>query len=158
MPRHAIVPVAIAALAAATGCGRDDSSSSDAPAGAAKRDGGGSAAGNAVVRGGRVTVAMRDFKFQPTQLEAVAGKLRVTAKDVGDEPHEFVVIRTNRAPNSLPTKGGQASEAGAVGEIQEQSPGRTASHVFSLRRGRYVFICNVPGHYASGMYGRLTVQ
>jgi uncharacterized cupredoxin-like copper-binding protein len=44
------------------------------------------------------------------------------------------------------------------GEIPEQEPGKSASHTLMLKPGAYVYICNVPGHYAAGMRGTLTVK
>jgi uncharacterized cupredoxin-like copper-binding protein len=104
------------------------------------------------------TVKMTEFKFQPKTLTAKAGRFRVKAKNVGKVEHEFVLIRTQRAASKLPEKGNQASEKGAVGEIGEQKRGQSASKTFKLKKGRYVFICNVPGHYAGGMYGTLKVR
>ena len=104
------------------------------------------------------TVKMTEFKFLPKTLSAKAGRLRVTAKNVGKVQHEFVLIRTKRAASKLPRKGNQASEKGAIGEIGEQKRGRSASKTFRLKKGRYVFICNVPGHYQAGMRGSLVVE
>jgi uncharacterized cupredoxin-like copper-binding protein len=104
------------------------------------------------------SVKMSDFAFKPAHLSATGGRLRVTATNKGKMSHEFVLIRTKRAANALPMKGKRASEAGAVGEIPEQKPGRHASHVFKIKPGRYVYLCNVPGHYKAGMYGTLTVK
>jgi uncharacterized cupredoxin-like copper-binding protein len=108
--------------------------------------------------GRATTVSLRDYSFKPKSLTAGAGRLRVTAANGGKHEHEFVLIRTKRAAGALPTKGGRASEQGAVGEIPEQQPGERASHTFKLKPGKYVFICNVPGHYRAGMYGTLTVK
>jgi uncharacterized cupredoxin-like copper-binding protein len=103
-------------------------------------------------------VSMTEFKFKPKKLSAKAGRFRVTVKNTGKFQHEFVLIRTKRAANALPTKGKEASEKGAIGEIPEQKPGKRASHTFKVKTGRYVFICNVPGHYKAGMRGTLKVR
>jgi len=164
MPHHATVALGAALLIAAAGCGSDAPSSSSASGSssqgsATQANNGASASAATEVSGGRATVRMSDFRFEPKALSAPAGKLRVTAKNAGKAPHEFVVIKTDKAPNALPTKSnGQASEAGAIGEIEEQAPGKSATHSFSLKSGKYVYICNVPGHYRSGMYGKLTVK
>jgi uncharacterized cupredoxin-like copper-binding protein len=101
---------------------------------------------------------MTEFAFKPKALSARAGKLRVIAKNDGHAEHELVLIRTARAANTLRTAGSRASEAGAVGEIPEEQPGKSGSHTFTLTPGTYVYICNVPGHYANGMRGTLTVE
>jgi uncharacterized cupredoxin-like copper-binding protein len=36
--------------------------------------------------------------------------------------------------------------------------GETKSGNFELTPGHYVIFCNLPGHYAKGMYGTLTVS
>jgi uncharacterized cupredoxin-like copper-binding protein len=156
------VPVAVAVLALA-GCGGGSSSttgSSRAPDnGSAPRAAHRLTVSTAArISGGRVTVSMAEFRFKPRALVATAGKLRVTAKNDGREEHEFVLIRTNKRASALPMKGGEVSEAHAVGEIPEQKPGEKATHTFNLKPGRYVYICNYHGHYKAGMHGTLSVR
>ena len=55
-------------------------------------------------------------------------------------------------------KGGGADVKGSVGAIEETKGGASASHEFDLKPGHYVFICNVPGHYAAGMNGEIDVK
>jgi uncharacterized cupredoxin-like copper-binding protein len=161
MPLRFVTAVLAVLVLGAAGCGDDNSTPSGAKADttpAASSSASGSPASATDVTGGRTTVSMTDFAFQPKALSAKAGKLRVTAKNDGNAEHELILIRTTRAANSLPKEGDRASEAGNVGEIPEQAPGKSASHTFTLKPGKYVYICNVPGHYASGMRGMLTVE
>jgi uncharacterized cupredoxin-like copper-binding protein len=145
--------VSAAVLAAAVaGCGGTSKASSSSSGTTA------AASPATVVRGGRVTVVMSDFRFRPNSLATRPGKLAVTAKNAGRDPHELVLIRTDKAPNKLPVKNAKASEAGSVGEVREQPPGKSASHTFNLKAGKYVYICNIPGHYQLGMSGALTVK
>src|SRR4051794_21637418 len=130
---HRRVPSALAVMAvvAVSGCGSGDSSSSSStPAAAADTAVSASAQRASAVTGGRTTVSMADFAFAPKALTAEAGKLRVTATNKGDSPHELVILRTDAAADALPVKGAQASEAASVGEIGEQAPGKSASHTF----------------------------
>ena len=39
-----------------------------------------------------------------------------------------------------------------IGKIDEMSSGESASATFDLSPGKYVLICNISGHYKSGMY------
>jgi uncharacterized cupredoxin-like copper-binding protein len=87
-----------------------------------------------------------------------AGKVTFVVKNAGFKEHEFVVIRTNRAPNALPIKGSRASEAGHQGEIQEFRPGLTKTLTLTLRAGKYVLICNVLRHYQRGQRTGFTVK
>jgi uncharacterized cupredoxin-like copper-binding protein len=157
--RRAPAFIAVVAIAVA-GCGdaKSSSPSSGASTKPAEPAADGSASSGRTATDGRTTVSMADYHFKPSALSVGGAKLRVTAKNDGGEPHEFVVIRTTKPPNGLPMKGQQASEAGAIGEIPEQEPGRRVSHTFNLKPGKYVYICNVPGHYQAGMYGTLVVR
>ena len=38
------------------------------------------------------------------------------------------------------------------------APGDASWVTLALKPGRYELVCNLPGHYANGMYGSLTVQ
>jgi uncharacterized cupredoxin-like copper-binding protein len=143
---HRRLPVVITFLAlAVAGCGGQSSAATP------------SAAHTSAAAAAK-SVSMTEFKFRPKTLSAKPGKVRLTAKNNGHVSHELIVIRTNKAPNKLRTHGSRASEAGSIGEIAEQKPGKSASHTFRLKRGRYVFICNVPGHYKAGMYGTIKVR
>lgn len=82
-----------------------------------------------------------------------------TVTNSGTMMHEFVVIRTDRTAATLPTESdGSASETGSIGEIPDMAAGSTTSVVLNLRAGHYALICNLPGHYAGGMYADFTVE
>ena len=55
-------------------------------------------------------------------------------------------------------EGLEASGVESPGEIEDVGPGQTKSGTLKLTPGRYVMICNLPGHYKQGMYGTLTVK
>ena len=42
-------------------------------------------------------------------------------------------------------------------EVSELDPGASGSLTVALQPGKYLLICNVPGHYASGMWTEFTV-
>ena len=75
--------------------------------------------------------------------------------------HEFVVIKTNLAPDKLPyDKSAQRVEENkvdVVGEVDDLKPGTSGANTFDLKPGKYVAICNEPGHYNLGMYTSFTV-
>jgi plastocyanin len=108
--------------------------------------------------GRRATVDMSDYRFAPANLTARPGTLVITAKNTGRQPHELVLLRTNNAPDAFARKAGKASESTSVGEISERAPGANGTHTFKLAPGKYVYICNVDGHYALGMRGTLVVK
>lgn len=75
--------------------------------------------------------------------------------------HEFVVIKTDLAPNKLPyDKNAQRveeSKLDVIGEVDDIEPGNSGSNSFDLEPGKYVAICNETGHYHLGMYTSFTV-
>jgi uncharacterized cupredoxin-like copper-binding protein len=140
--------VATALLAAGCGSGNDP-----APVAASRPA---SPAAGTDSAGLKVTTT--DFAFAPTTLTAKAGKVRVTLVNRGSAVHELVVLRTAQAAGALKVSGGRVSEAHAVGEVSETAAGATKSATLNLKAGRYVFVCNIPGHYQDGMRGTLTVK
>ena len=98
-----------------------------------------------------------EFAFAPATLTAKAGKLKLTLVNRGRTVHELVVLKTAQAAGALKVSGGRVSEAHAVGEVSETAAGATRSATLNLAPGRYVFVCNIPGHYEDGMRGTLTV-
>ena len=69
----------------------------------------------------------------------------------------MVVIKTDKMAADL-GQGAQASEAGKVGAVAELAAGQSKKLTLNLVAGHYVLICNVPGHYAAGMYQDFNVN
>jgi hypothetical protein len=119
-----------------------------------------------------VAVTLQEFAVLPAQESAPAGSITFDVENTGPEdPHEFVVIKTNLAPDALPTaEDGSVDETGegieVIGEIEEFAPGSTETRTFELDAGSYAFICNVVEeeggdtlvHYALGMRTGFTVE
>jgi uncharacterized cupredoxin-like copper-binding protein len=49
-------------------------------------------------------------------------------------------------------------KSGDLGEVSELDPGKGGSLTLDMKPGKYVLYCNVPGHYAMGMWTVLTVK
>ena len=119
-----------------------------------------------------VAVTLQEYAILPAQDSAPAGTITFEAENTGpDRPHELVVIRTDLAPDALPTADdGSVDETGegieVIGEIEEFAPGATETRAFDLEAGSYVFVCNVVeevggdtlAHYALGMRAGFTVE
>jgi uncharacterized cupredoxin-like copper-binding protein len=120
--------------------------------------------------GATVEVTLQEFAILPTESSIGAGEITFEATNEGpDDNHELVVIRTDLAPDALPTnEDGTVNEDGegieVIGEIEEFPPGETESATFDLEAGAYVFICNVfeeeegEAHYEQGMRTAFTVE
>ena len=134
--------------------------------------GGGTAGGG----GGTVDVTLQEWAVITAQSSVAAGPVTFEVKNDGpDHPHELVVIRTDLAPDALPTMPeGMVDEEGEgidiIGEIEEFPPGETRSATFDLDAGSYVLVCNVSGehggehggegeiHYKMGMFAAFAVE
>jgi len=108
--------------------------------------------------GGPVAVQLKEFKVVPTPKSVTAGKVVFTVKNVGKIEHELVVVKTNKAPGSLAGSGSKASETGTVGEVGGLKAGKTAKLTLTLKAGKYVLLCNLPGHYKAGQYTAFVVK
>lgn len=109
-----------------------------------------------------VTVTLgspREFSMKASAVSEPAGHVQFKVVNKGAMTHEVVVIRTNKQAGALPKdKDGLAIETGSVGETGDLAAGKTKTVVFRLTKGHYVLICNLPGHYAGGMYMNFTVK
>jgi len=48
-------------------------------------------------------------------------------------------------------------KSGDKGEVSELEPGKWGSLTVTLEPGKYLLICNVPGHYGAGMWTEFAV-
>ena len=78
-----------------------------------------------------------------------------------DTIHELIVMYMNDPRKPLPyiDKENRVDEdkAGDKGEVSELDPGQSGTLSVPLRVGKYLLICNVPGHYAAGMWTEFEV-
>ncbi|KND57367.1 hypothetical protein BSCH_00463 [Candidatus Paraburkholderia schumanniana] len=78
----------------------------------------------------------------------------------GNTEHEFAVLRTDMDDARLPVHNGQVTESRfkKIGEVEDLARGSTKRLSVKLAPGRYVLICNRPGHYEMGMHTRFVVS
>lgn len=70
-------------------------------------------------------------------------------------------IRANADPTALPVEDGKVNEETAgesPGEVDDIDAGQAKTATMRLTPGKYVFVCNVVGHYLSSTRGELIVQ
>ncbi|HEX5223823.1 MAG TPA: plastocyanin/azurin family copper-binding protein [Solirubrobacteraceae bacterium] len=139
--------VLIAALAAAAtallaaGCGSSD----HAPHAAAARE----------------SINEHDFHIAaPGTLKA--GRYTFVVHNEGATDHELLIApvtegRLPLRPDGL-TVDEEAVESKEPGALEPGSPGSVRTLTVDLRPGRYVFFCNMEGHYMAGMRSELVVQ
>ena len=74
-----------------------------------------------------------------------------------------MIFQTDLAADALPTnEDGDVDEEGEgvtlIDEIEDIEAGSDDSLTVTLDAGSYVFICNLPGHYAQGMHTSFTAS
>jgi uncharacterized cupredoxin-like copper-binding protein len=117
---------------------------------------------------GEVNVTLQEFSVIPDVDTVAAGSVTFHITNDGPkEVHEFVVIRTDLAPDALPTgDDGAVDEKGAgmeaVDEVEDLGVGDSQDLKVHLEAGSYVLICNIVdaggAHYAMGMRAAVTAE
>lgn len=100
---------------------------------------------------------------------APRGTVSFLVTNNGSVNHEMVVLplldsqiagtRQNGGDAKVDETGSLGEAAATCGEAQGQGilPGGSSWVTLTLAPGRYELVCNLPGHYAAGMYGQLTI-
>jgi uncharacterized cupredoxin-like copper-binding protein len=105
-------------------------------------------------------VRLSEWKFDaPTTLEPGAQTWRIT--NSGLLLHEVMIIAGEGPVEDLPVRDAMVDvtevDGELIAEVAEVSPGHTVEAEVSLEPGRYLLICNLPGHYESGMHAVMLV-
>ena len=110
--------------------------------------------------GSQVVAELSDYKITVNVPSVKAGKIKIGVRNLAAMEHSFQVLKTDLAPDQLPVDGAsaKAKEDGKVGDIPSIPAGKSASLTVDLVPGKYVFICNVAGHYQLGMHTGFTVE
>lgn len=160
----AIVGLVVAFALAATACSSGRSADiSPAPVG--ETSPGGNTNGESTEPDGSLAHAVdateTDFAIALVSSTTPAGETTFKVANQGPATHEFVVFKSNLAPDALPVDSeGNVEEDGKgvthLGEIEDITPGSSKDLTLTLDAAKYVVICNLPGHYKLGMYAGLT--
>lgn len=75
--------------------------------------------------------------------------------------HEMLVVKVKSYDDALPYSDKDASiiedKTNDFGEVSELEPGQSGNLTVNLKPGKYILVCNIPGHYKSHMYTDLLV-
>lgn len=149
--RIVAAPIVVMALAA---CGGGTPTASPAPV---------SPTGTAIA------VTLQEWAIVPASSSVAAGAVTFSVKNTGPaDIHEFVVLKTDLEPGSLPTdaNGAVTEDSGGmtvVDEIEDIPLGATQELAVTLAAGKYVLLCNIysetekEAHYQMGMRIAFTV-
>jgi uncharacterized cupredoxin-like copper-binding protein len=132
----------------ATGCGGSGSSDST-----------GATAGGGETATVNVTMGTpSEFALASDPAEVASGKVTFAVTNGGAVVHEMVVVKTDTAAGELGAANGEADETDAVGEVADLEVGKSKSITLDLPAGHYALLCNLPGHYAGGMFADFEVK
>jgi uncharacterized cupredoxin-like copper-binding protein len=95
--------------------------------------------------------------------EVKAGNITFNVSSTSEDlVHEFVVVRSDLAPNQVPYIAADDNEVdeakmNILGEAEDIEPGKTKTLTLNLEPGEYILMCNEVGHYKAGMETTLKV-
>jgi uncharacterized cupredoxin-like copper-binding protein len=119
--------------------------------------------------GGGVDATLKDFEIDLGETSATAGEVTFSIQNDGPSAHEFVVFKTDLAPDALPTvedenglelvdEEGAGASLELVDEAEDIAPDSSTDLTVTLDAGSYVIICNIPSHYQQGMHASFTAN
>ena len=110
------------------------------------------------------------MRLVATPTSVASGQVSFVATNTGSVNHELVVLplpgnqivgtRAIQPDGTVDETSslGEASNSCAAGTGDGIAPGSSSWVTVTLAPGRYELVCNLPGHYAAGMYAQLTVR
>ena len=111
-----------------------------------------------------VNVLLKDFEVQQDAAVVPAGTVSFRIRNQGPTSHEFILVRTDRAPDKLPlqrdglTVNEEAPGIDLLDDAQGLDIDDRQTLVLRLAPGNYVMYCNLEGHYLGGMHAALAVR
>lgn len=125
--------------------------------------GGGGGTGSAEGGGEAVQVTLSDFRIELPSASLPAGTVTFEATNEGPATHELEVLSVPEGvdASALPVSASVADTESkglkTIDEVEDIPASTSARLTVDLPAGRYVLICNVPGHYEQGMSTTFTV-
>lgn len=110
--------------------------------------------------GGDQSLANMGVRASTTEVPAGSVTFKVT-NDSKDIEHEMVVAPVESGtplPYNADIERVIEDEVDNLGEVSELEPGQSGEVTLDMTPGEYILYCNVPQHYAAGMWTLLTVK
>jgi uncharacterized cupredoxin-like copper-binding protein len=110
---------------------------------------------------GAPTIALTEWKVAVASTMK-AGAFTFAITNSGTTPHELLIFESKLDAAAYPTQSsGGIDEEGAgvalVSDGENIDPGGTQERKITLKPGKYLFVCNIPGHFQQGMYTVVTL-
>jgi uncharacterized cupredoxin-like copper-binding protein len=112
---------------------------------------------NAVIR-----ITQKDMSMRLDTADVPTGKVTFLVVNQDKVDHEVIILKTDIAPNALVLMKNidsvdEDASGENLGEVEVEADSTVAA-TFDLAEGKYVLVCNVPGHYKAGMVAALNVK
>jgi uncharacterized cupredoxin-like copper-binding protein len=135
--------IAMVTLAlAVTACGSDGNDAAGTP--------------NGDTASSDISGSVKEWAVAVDATSAPAGDISFTIDNDGTTGHEFLIVKTDIAPGEIPVDGDHFPEDAdgieVIDEIGEFAKGTTETLDVTLEAGSYQLVCNLPSHYANGMF------
>lgn len=98
-----------------------------------------------------------EWSLVPSTGMVRAGLVRITARNLGVDTHQLVLVRTTRFADVLPLDGDHADGRPLAPPLVVE-PGRSGSILLRLKPGNYLLIDNLPWHYWRGTSAAIVVR
>jgi hypothetical protein len=98
-----------------------------------------------------------EWSIVPSAGVVRSGLVRITARNVGVEAHQLMVVRTAGFSDDLPLAGNRAV-ATPLARPAVVAPGKTGSVLVDLKPGNYLLVDNLPWHYWHGTVAAFAVR
>ena len=103
-----------------------------------------------------INVSMSEFALNISPTTVSSGEVVFKVSNSGMLGHDFLLVSTAESPESLPYNEENAQiieeQVTVVSSIRELQKGETAEITANLSPGKYMLICNIAGHFSSGMH------
>jgi uncharacterized cupredoxin-like copper-binding protein len=110
---------------------------------------------------GGVDVTLDEFSVRASPAAVESGPTTFEIRNTGSVEHDFIVLDTNEDPDDLPLKKGRvdtkARGVKELGHVHTIRSGQNTTEEIALEAGRYLLICNIEGHFQSGMHAPFQV-
>ena len=147
--RFAVAASVLGILAVSIGaCGDDEKSSTSS--------------GTTATTPGKTTVkaSLGEYFIKLDQLLVPAGSVQFDVSNDGKIEHEFVIIKTQPCARQASAEKRRSQRGCRIvpGRYPSVNARQTKTLEVTLKPGKYVLICNLPGHYKAGQYTGLDVK
>ena len=104
-----------------------------------------------------ITIEMRNSRFTPASFDVDADEqVRIALSNHDPLAHEFII--GTAAEHAEHEEGTETTHDGAAGAASLKAGERDVTTYTFVEPGELIFACHLPGHYAYGMKGTITVR